>query len=146
MRIAIVVFLVSLPLLDCGSDPEPDEEDNEVSETGGASEDVCDPLAQDCGGGMACHVGGGDAPFECKVSPWSYGEGEPCVAPYDCAAGLYCASTEVLPACDGIGCCTSYCDLEDPQACAGTNTECVPFFNGEPPPMFETVGVCAIPN
>jgi hypothetical protein len=109
---------------------------------------ICDPLIQDCGGGEACYPVG-DA-FAC--GPDVSGElglfGDPCEAINVCDAGMFCASPQLVPDCQGSsGCCTSFCDLEDDGACPGEGQDCVSWFDeGQAPPGAETLGACISPE
>ena len=69
-----------------------------------------------------------------------------------CEPGLFCANAAVVPGCTGSqGCCSEFCDFEDPMAtaqCAGVGggQECIAWFaEGEAPPDLDHVGACAIP-
>lgn len=112
----------------------------------------CDPLLDSCGPGRACiasvHT------FVCAPSRDGAQSGEPCVLeqlPYDCAPGLACApSARVGPPCDEAepGCCTSYCDLSqpDPAAPCGLGQVCEPWWGMEPAPGgLESLGACVLP-
>ena len=65
-----------------------------------------------------------------------------------CDPGLLCLEADAVSA-DCIGsCCTEFCSLlpRDPNtACSLEGTMCVPFF-ADPPPQYEQVGVCVIPE
>ncbi len=101
----------------------------------------CDPLEQDCAGGLICRWG--YSYFTCFHSTENIGVGEPCEFLDDCAAGLGCYDAELLPDCQAAACCTPYCNLElgDTQCEAQPGTSCTAFF--EPaPPGHEQVGVC----
>lgn len=105
----------------------------------------CDPLAQDCPTGQACHwhgTGFGCSPSNDVPPP------EPCASLFDCAAGSICLVAEVLDNCDGDSCCTAYCNTEDPEGCAAApGTACTSFWDqdGPPTPELATVGVCLSP-
>jgi hypothetical protein len=108
---------------------------------------TCDPVAQDCAGeGDACYWDG--TLFVCFPTAGGIDLGEPCGFINDCATGFACLVAEVVPACEGAGCCAAFCDLGlgDAQCEGLPGTSCVPFFeNGEPPPGYEHVGVCILP-
>lgn len=95
----------------------------------------CDPLLQDCPQNGACY------PYEdgfiCgdTIDPVLQ-IGEVCEYPWDCIAGSFCVSAELLPICPAPGCCTRYCDVSDAQSC-GPNQICMPLFRGA------SVGYCA---
>ena len=112
----------------------------------------CDPLLQDCADGQACY--GIDQAFVC--APDASGEmgmfGDPCEYINACDPGLACLNAEGVPGCAGsAGCCTSHCDLTDPNAsanCEGAagGQECMAWFEeGAAPPGYEDVGICFIP-
>jgi hypothetical protein len=112
----------------------------------------CDPLLQDCNDGEACYPTG-DA-FSCI--PDAGGEqglfGEGCEFVNVCDPGLFCAVPDGVPDCQGsLGCCSSFCDLSDPDAsaaCPGAagGQECVTWYEeGQAPPGYENVGACLIP-
>jgi hypothetical protein len=109
----------------------------------------CDPLLQDCGEGQLC-APVADA-FSCV--PDASGDmgapGDPCEFINVCDPGMFCASTELVPGCDGAGagCCTAFCDLgEAPPACL-PGQECTPWYEpGNAPPGHEDLGACALPT
>lgn len=108
---------------------------------------ICDPLLQDCGDGQACYPAG-DA-FAC--APDVSGElglfGDPCAAINTCDAGLLCANPELVPGCQGEGCCTSFCEIDDGTDCPAQGQECVTWYEpGQAPPGAESLGACVIPE
>jgi hypothetical protein len=106
---------------------------------------TCDPVAQDCNEGIACHHMG--IHFLC-VFATQLPPGAPCGYFNDCAGGNLCTDAEALPACDGSACCTPYCDLGlgDDQCAAVPGTLCVPFYEqGMAARGYEHVGVCIVP-
>jgi hypothetical protein len=118
--------------------------------------DMCDPVLQDCGEGAGCYLNPTDGKFFCFAQdevgvrePSGYGD--PCGTINYCDAGLQCAEAAKIPGCDEY-CCTEFCDLTDPAAdeqCSGYEggQRCVPHFpEGDEPPGFEHVGLCAIPQ
>jgi hypothetical protein len=108
---------------------------------------TCDPLLQDCTAGYGCKPVDDD--FVCTLAlPAGYGDA--CDSFDDCDPGLLCTTESGMPACDGMGCCTAFCDLDDPLdvACpdAKIGQECVPRFGpGQAPPGYESVGMCIVP-
>jgi hypothetical protein len=126
-----------------------DEETETDAGTGGdhvLSNDVesCDPLAQDCGGGMGCYVGSADSLFECQLIDWGISEGLPCTDVNDCLPGLLCMSSMLQPDCEGeIACCARLCDLDNPVCPVGTI--CLSYFQDGTPPAYDNVGVCLTP-
>jgi hypothetical protein len=102
----------------------------------------CNPLLQDCGDGWACHFSYG---FTCSDITENLPLGEPCQWWKECAPGLTCLSTDLLPDCADEECCASYCDLDAP-ICPQMGTECTPLLvAGMPWPGFENVGTCTLP-
>lgn len=109
----------------------------------------CDPILQDCDGSAACLPATGSEGFTCIID--ASGEdagaiGDPCEFINACDPGNYCANAAVVPGCAGAtGCCSEFCDLDDPQ-CTPAEQECLPWFEeGATPPGLEAVGACAIP-
>jgi hypothetical protein len=111
---------------------------------------ACDPLAQDCGQGRACYPlrdsyicapdAGGD-----EGAP-----GEPCEFLNVCDPGSYCAPAAMVPACEGAnGCCTRFCDVADPDACADEppGVECIPLDSPRLPSCVPpNIGGCLLPS
>lgn len=108
----------------------------------------CDPLLQNCPAGQACNYLA-DA-FVCwPVMDPPKEELEGCEYQNQCEPGLMCAASELVAGCDpnDIGCCTAYCDLDNPGVCPGVGETCRGFFTpGDAPPGYEDVGVCALPE
>jgi hypothetical protein len=113
---------------------------------------ACDPLAPDCPGEEVCIPLTDGTGFSCN--PSSGGgmapNGTPCNYINDCNAGLVCADAVVNPACDSSasGCCTEVCALDATEnTCAGAaeGQVCEAFYE-MPPPGYENVGLCAIPQ
>ncbi len=106
---------------------------------------ICDPLLQNCPGPGICApaVDG----FAC-VPDASGGEpqvGDPCKFVNACGAGFLCAGADVLETCAGIACCTSFCDLGEPEFCPEPQV-CRPYFEkGSAPAGYEDVGFCGSP-
>ena len=107
----------------------------------------CDPFLQDCDDGLGCYWSG--AAFACAVTlPAALELGEPCGYLTDCNPGLGCVDAEQVPGCLGAACCSPYCDtsLGDADCAALPGTTCVAFFEeGQAPPAWETLGLCAAP-
>lgn len=115
----------------------------------------CDPLVQDCPDGEGCFM---DAPmlgaegFVCMplVENLSSGGGvygEGCIAMSNCAPGNSCVFAENVPGCQGVYCCTPWCDLSKPDPCPEfeETMSCIPWYpQGEAPPNYENVGICGI--
>lgn len=103
---------------------------------------MCDPLASDCGEGLGCFPAS-DQAFVCLREGVGVELGE--VWHPQCAPGSFWASPEAVSGCvDDEPCCTSYCNVEDPEAC-GPDAECLPYF--EPTmPIDNPLGYCSVPN
>ncbi|MCR9159699.1 MAG: ribulose phosphate epimerase [Nannocystaceae bacterium] len=109
----------------------------------------CDPILQDCEGSAACLPATGAEGFTCIIDASGEdggGIGDPCEFINACDPGNYCANAAVVPDCAGAtGCCSEFCDLDDPM-CTPAEQECIPWFEeGATPPGYESVGACAIP-
>jgi hypothetical protein len=112
----------------------------------------CNPLLMECQNGEACYpVNDG---FQCApdVSGDAGLFGDPCGFINVCDPGLFCAAPDSVPDCEGAtGCCSSFCDIWEPDAsanCPGAagGQECVPAFDeGQATPDLENLGACAIP-
>ena len=78
------------------------------------------------------------------------GLGSVCGFLNDCAGGLVCLTSEVLPTCDGASCCGAFCELslgDGPCEAAMPGTVCTAFFEeGAAPEGYEDVGVCVVPG
>jgi hypothetical protein len=116
----------------------------------------CNPIAQGCPRGQACYPIA--AYWECAgdASGGGGAYGEPCEFTNVCDPGLVCLDVSYVPPglpCEGAGhCCTEVCDVDDPLGdlqCAGAaeGQTCQPWYEeGEAPPEYEDVGVCAMPQ
>jgi hypothetical protein len=109
---------------------------------------TCDPLADDCPEETLC-VPTNDS-FSCVQDaggemPGAYGD--PCEFINTCDAGLFCASPELVPDCEGVGCCASYCSTDDPQCPDLPGVDCVAWWEeGQVPDGFSSdLGVCILP-
>ncbi len=107
---------------------------------------ICDPLAQDCPDGTICAAIFGT--FDCiGISRDPDLINEPCEFNDSCAEGLVCLDAPgTSSACnpDLPGCCTPFCQLPD-APCPNPDQQCLPL-SPPPPPGFETVGACRIPE
>ncbi len=108
---------------------------------------LCDPLTQDCPAGQGCY------PFQENFScaPDASGEmgvaGDGCDFVNDCDPGLFCLTVGTVPDCTtSVGCCSSACDLEDPNPPCLPGQECVAWFDEPTHPSYGSVGVCALPQ
>ena len=78
--------------------------------------------------------------------------GDACAFVNGCDPGHICVAAEFVPGCRGGSCCSAYCDLDEPDAsasCPGSadGQVCEPYFmDGQAPPSYATVGVCAVPQ
>ncbi|MCB9701656.1 MAG: ribulose phosphate epimerase [Myxococcales bacterium] len=110
----------------------------------------CDPLLQDCPGSDACLPVGED--FVCVLDasgPDAGADGDPCEFANACDPGLFCANAEFVPGCQAAGCCSSFCNLDEPNMCPlmEQGAECVAFFEmGMAPPGKENLGGCGLPG
>lgn len=111
----------------------------------------CDPIAQDCAPGQACHPYNGS--FVC-LPDGSEGQGlvgDPCQYINVCAPGNFCAGPDVVPGCEGAsGCCAPFCDAAvDTCDALLPGTTCVPWYeDGEQPAACigtSIIGFCAVP-
>ena len=108
----------------------------------------CDPTAQDCVRGQGCYPTGGGGPFSCSVdASGDVGQpGDVCEFVSSCDPGNLCVAAEVIPGCEGIGCCSPVCDLSDPMPPCPPGQSCTPWYEtAEAWPDLEHVGVCAAP-
>jgi hypothetical protein len=110
---------------------------------------TCDPLGDDCGALEGCW---GYETFFCfpDHSEDTGAYGDACAALNECDAGLVCGDADFVPGCVDQSCCTPYCNLADadPDAtCPGyaDGQVCVSWFV-DPPPLFESVGACILPD
>lgn len=110
---------------------------------------TCDPVLQDCDPtGSACWQATGTNGFTCIID--SSGDagayGDPCEFINSCDPGLACADANGVPGCTGSGCCTPFCDVNEPNNCpdAAMGQTCEPYYD-MPDPGYEHVGICVIP-
>lgn len=108
---------------------------------------LCDPLTQDCVRGQGCY-----STYQGWIcTPDASGElgdyGDPCEFLNACDPGFVCVSAEQVSDCSGsAGCCTDICTLEIPICLGADSGEiCVPW-DDDPPPDYEDVGVCLLPE
>ena len=108
---------------------------------------TCDPIIQDCGEGLACFWANGN--FNCIFTTQDIPAGQPCGFINDCAAGLLCLAAEAVPGCEGVACCSGFCDLnlgDGPCEALLPGTVCASFFEeGMAPAGYEHVGLCLLP-
>lgn len=111
---------------------------------------TCDPLIQDCADGQACYPI--DDSFVCAPDASGEDQGadnDPCEFINACDEGNICVNPDIVDGCPAgsTGCCQAVCDLSEamPAGCTGSET-CEPWFEeGNVPPGYEDVGVCALP-
>jgi hypothetical protein len=150
-RVPLIVVLVltgcSAKLFDTLAD-ETETGCNEWCDNGGDPHgQTCDPIAQDCAGGLACLPEDSDAPFQCQPLACDLGmelpcgsEGDPCQTAQECVPGLICLAGPVVPSCGAAACCVRLCDLEAPMCPLGSS--CQPYGDE---PTIEHVGACVLP-
>ena len=101
----------------------------------------CDPVFDLCEAGLACIQPDLDGFVCAEAGPVQLNE--PCSA-VPCAAGLICYDGNAL-GCGGNGCCTTFCDLFEPDGWCADGFVCSPFYPGaKAPPGYEHVGVCIL--
>jgi len=104
---------------------------------------ACDPLMPSCVEGHGCFPA--DRQFVC-LPAWTDGIVSPgtCYQTGGCEPGTVCLNPELVPDCDEeLGCCSPWCDLSVPEC--PPDTECLPWFDMDAPPEFETLGICGSP-
>jgi hypothetical protein len=111
----------------------------------------CDPL----GGGDDCHnpedlcvpnpAGGFVCVLDASGGLGSYGAS--CQTHDACNQGLFCADAGIVLNCGSQGCCSEFCDVNEPNTCAGMDDAqlCIPWWEEGLPPELAHVGGCAIP-
>ncbi len=102
--------------------------------------DACDPLMPSCAEGEGCLPAGID--FVCLPT---LGEAivtaGTCYHIGGCEPGTVCLNADIVPNCeDELGCCSPWCDLSSPLC--PPDAECLPWFEMDAPPEFETLGIC----
>ena len=113
----------------------------------------CDPLVQNCGASETCvpNIAAlGAEFFVCMPRvfadiPGQYGDA--CYALSGCDPSYLCIFAENVPDCPGTYCCSTYCELDQPDTCAVFDPllTCVPWFGaGQATPGYENVGICGI--
>jgi hypothetical protein len=107
----------------------------------------CDPLGTPCDDGHGCFPGVAAGEFVCLPAPSEQiVSAGTCAYAGGCEPGTVCVDGTQLPACDDPeGCCTRWCDAAAPVDACTDGTTCQSFFLADPPPGFETLGVCLIP-
>ncbi len=112
--------------------------------------DICDPLAADCPEFWSCQISDG-TPLCLPAAPDKAAEpGDPCEFETVCGLEDHCIAADSFPGCQGPGCCTPYCDVNDPGSdatCAALDPAlaCVPLYApGEAPVGLDHLGVCSL--
>jgi hypothetical protein len=113
----------------------------------------CSPLLQDCAAGNACYPVNDSFVCAPDASDDTGKANDPCEFVNVCKPGLMCADATLVGAgCPqgSAGCCTPFCDLQDPGACPNPDQSCVEFFDPMSIPAQPVdaadIGVCGLPN
>ncbi len=110
----------------------------------------CDPVAQNCSEGQGCYPSYGNFACAPDASGTEGAIGDPCEFLNVCDAGNFCADAEIVPACEGSGCCAPFCDPAGPDPCPGLlfATTCVPWYApGQDPGLCSNqsaIGACVL--
>lgn len=128
-----------------GTESDGDSESTGTDTNGGGEDNeiLCDPVLQACDMGESClPIGNG---FDCQAIDLEAdkADGDICEVASECRPGLMCLSGPEVAECTGAFCCTSWCDLNDENACGGLEI-CEAWFL-EPPLGGEHIGVCSVP-
>jgi hypothetical protein len=108
---------------------------------------ICDPLAPLCPGAQDCQRVR-QSNFVCQY-PRAVDTGataDPCYIVEDagCAEGFVCETGGIIPGCATTSCCTSLCDVTEPNPCEPPTTcGALPL---DPQPGLENVGACYVPQ
>lgn len=113
----------------------------------------CDPLAPNCPEEWACYDDPTLAWFcDLDVSGESGQHGTPCEFINACDPGSICVDASAVnsPECQNgqsSGCCSNVCALSDGAPCPNAGEVCTSYYEGmTPPPGFEDVGICVLPQ
>lgn len=102
--------------------------------------EICSPLVDSCSPGYVCKPNAGT--FTCTpattVGPGQLGD--PCQYSVQCAADFACIDSALVPGCEGAGCCSPFCELDEPECPEAMN--CVIWAGDGPPPPGPSIGVC----
>ena len=102
----------------------------------------CRPLQNDCAQGQGCYPSFNA--FTCVPDSSGAGgnAGDVCEFVNACSSGLACVLSDVVPGCEGAGCCTPYCDTAAPSCPEGLTCQPWP---GDPTPLpgGENLGICS---
>jgi hypothetical protein len=105
---------------------------------------LCQPLLEQCGADEVCAQA--NDLFVCASDASGDGGavGDDCQFANACDDGNVCLSGDVVSGCDGPSCCSTFCDLSQPDPCGPLGMQCHAWFEqGEAPAGFEDLGVCA---
>ena len=103
----------------------------------------CDPTAQDCPEGQGCYPIGADWSCAPDASDDAGAPGEACEFVNVCDPGTACLA-DVVPGCDGPGCCTSFCIVGEGDGPCLDGQVCTPWWEPDTaPPGEEHIGICA---
>lgn len=92
----------------------------------------CDPLDAFCPPGSVCYPTYDQFLCTDVVEPLGQTYGDSCGGLSSCAEGLLCVASEHLPGCEGINCCSVFCDTDQPNLCPDSPMqECVPIYGPE---------------
>lgn len=106
----------------------------------------CDPVVQNCGPGQGCYPVDGSFTCAPDASGPAGAYPDPCVSINTCDPGLACIGAAAVPGCAGaLGCCSPFCDTGAPNTCPAVDQQCAPWFQqGQAPPGYDHLGVCAV--
>jgi hypothetical protein len=109
----------------------------------------CHPLASDCEGERPCVFVGQVAVCWASAVPEGEGNyGDTCSYINSCNPGLFCGNPDHVSECEAgaDGCCTPFCDLDEPTCPdEALGVECISFFGDDGPPEYADLGGCVIP-
>lgn len=113
---------------------------------------LCDPLlaGADCPQtGDLCIPDPTETGFVCMrdVSGGNGFYGAACETHDSCNQGLFCATAEHVPDCQGSDrCCSEFCEINQTNTCAGMaqGQTCLTWYEDPGPPMWDRVGFCGI--
>jgi hypothetical protein len=100
---------------------------------------ICDPLVQDCGEGLVCIPDLGS--FACHPST-EVGRGalgDSCEYTFQCQAGFACIDALEVPGCEGLACCSPFCNTS--EAVCPEGMSCVPWLEIEEA-LLPNLGIC----
>ncbi len=108
----------------------------------------CDPLGDECPEDNVCVPLSGSNGFGCALDA-SMDKGaymDECEYVNVCDPGLACVAADNLPGCEGSGCCTPFCNLNEPE-CPENELICTAWFEPEQAPEdLKHLGICIVPQ